>query len=136
MDGKQQDLKRRKRDPGKRCVEMFSNKTNADGVSLHQFPADESVRRQWLHLFDGHHLRVTFVATISQLTDEGFGAKNAGFSSKLVFKMSTVPSVHASPTPEQVNEARRIKTKLPLCNEQSRVEDSSSVVTQDTKLCF
>ena len=58
-------------------MEMFSNKTNADGVSLYQFPADESVRRQWLLLFDGHHLRVTFVATISQLTDKGFGAKNA-----------------------------------------------------------
>ena len=37
-DGKQQDLKQRKRKPGKRCVVMFCNKTNADGVSLHQFP--------------------------------------------------------------------------------------------------
>ena len=38
MDGKQQDIKRRKRKPGKRCVVMFCNKKNADGVSLHQFP--------------------------------------------------------------------------------------------------
>ena len=38
MDGKQQDVKQRKRKPGKRCVVMFCNKTNADGVSLHQFP--------------------------------------------------------------------------------------------------
>ena len=37
-DGKQQDLKQRKRKPGKRCVVMFCNKTNADRVSLHQFP--------------------------------------------------------------------------------------------------
>ena len=111
---------------------MFCNKTNADGVSLHQFPADEIVRRQWLHLFDGHHLRVTFAATIFQLTDETFGAKNAGFSSKVVLKKSTVPSIHGSPTPEQVKEDQRMKTKLPLCNEQSRVEDSSSVVTQET----
>ena len=37
MDGKQQDVKQRKRKPGKRCVVMFCNKTNADGVSLHQF---------------------------------------------------------------------------------------------------
>ena len=35
---KQQDLKQRKRKAGKRCVVMFCNKTNADGVSLHQFP--------------------------------------------------------------------------------------------------
>ena len=27
---------------------MFCNKTNADGVSLHQFPADESVYGRWL----------------------------------------------------------------------------------------
>ena len=38
MDGKQQDVKQRKRKPGKRCVVMFCNKTNADGVSLHQLP--------------------------------------------------------------------------------------------------
>ena len=39
---------RKKRQPGKRCVVMFCNKTNADGVSLHQFPADDNVRRQWI----------------------------------------------------------------------------------------
>ena len=38
MNGKQQDVKQRKRKPGKRCVVIFCNKTNADGVSLHQLP--------------------------------------------------------------------------------------------------
>ena len=38
IDRKQQDIKQRKRKQGKRCVVMFCNKTNADGVSLHQFP--------------------------------------------------------------------------------------------------
>ena len=42
MDRKQEDLKQRKRKPAckpeKRWVVMFSNKTNADGVSLHQSP--------------------------------------------------------------------------------------------------
>ena len=38
MDGKQQDVKQRKRKPGKLCVVMFCNKANADVVSLHQFP--------------------------------------------------------------------------------------------------
>ena len=38
MNGKQQDVKQRKRKPGKRCVVVFCNKTNADGVSLHQLP--------------------------------------------------------------------------------------------------
>ena len=40
---------------------------------------------------------------------KGFGAKIAGFSAKLVLKKSAVPSIHASPTPKQVNEARRRK---------------------------
>ena len=46
INGKQQDSKRRKRKPGKRCLVMCCNKINADGVSPHQFPADESVQRQ------------------------------------------------------------------------------------------
>ena len=38
MDWKRQDVEQRKRKPVKRSVAMFFNKTNADGVSLHQFP--------------------------------------------------------------------------------------------------
>ncbi|KAK2552510.1 hypothetical protein P5673_026350 [Acropora cervicornis] len=140
MDEKHQDLKRGKRKPGKRCVVMFCNKTNADRVSLHQLPADESVRLQW----------IAFVRTKRELNSwtpgsgaicndhfsadsyEGFGAKMAGFSYKLVLKKPALHSIHASPTREQVNEARRRKTKLSLSNKQSRVEDLSSVVTQET----
>ena len=38
VDGEQQDVKQRKQKPGKHCVVMFCNKTNADRVSLYQFP--------------------------------------------------------------------------------------------------
>ena len=49
------------------------NKANADGVSPHQFPADESVQWQWIvfvqekkkNLIVGHQVWVTFAATIS-----------------------------------------------------------------------
>ena len=72
MNEKQQDSNRRKRNAGRRCAVMFcGNKTNADGLSLHQFPADESARRQWIpfvrtkeNLTLGHQVRVTFAATI------------------------------------------------------------------------
>ena len=119
---------------------MFcGNKTNADGVSLHQFRADESVRRQ----------RIAFVRTkrepnswtpgsghiysdLSADSYEELAAKIAGFSSKLVLKKPAVPSNHASPTPKQVNEARRRKRKLPLSNKQLRGEELSSVLTQET----
>ena len=108
MDRKQQDLKCRKRKPGKRCiVHSFYNKTNADKVSLHQFPADESVQCQ----------RIAFVQTkrepnswtpgsghicsdhFSDDSYKGFGAKSAGFSYKLDLKKSAVPSIHVSLTP-------------------------------------
>ena len=38
---KKQDFKHRKRKAGKHFVVKFWNKTNADGVSPYQFPADE-----------------------------------------------------------------------------------------------
>ena len=90
MDGKQQDLKRRTRKPGKRSVVIFCKKTNADGLSLHQFPADKSVRRQWLAFVrtkrepnswtpgSGHICSDHFSAD----SCEGLGAKIAGFGSK------------------------------------------------------
>ena len=129
MDRKQQHSKRRKRKPGKLCVVMFCNKTNADGVSLHQFPADESVRRKWIAFVRTKREPNSWTPGSAYICSdhfsagsyEGFGAKIAGFSSKLVLKKSAVPSIHASPTPEQVNEALR-KTKLPLSNKQSRVQ--------------
>ena len=79
----------------------------------------------------GRQVWVIFVATISQPTATKDSAqKKAGFSSKLVLKKSAVPSIQASPTPEQVSEARRIKRKFPLSDEKSSKEDSS--VPQET----
>ena len=40
--------KKKKRDPGKCCVVMFCNNTNADNVSFHQFPRPEPLGRQWI----------------------------------------------------------------------------------------
>ena len=40
--------KKKKREPGKRFAVMFCNNTNADNVSLHQFPRHDPLRRQWI----------------------------------------------------------------------------------------
>ena len=115
-------------------------KTNAHGVSLYQFPADESVRRQWIAFVRSKREPNSWPPGSSHICSdhfsadsyEGFAAKIAAFSSKLILKKAAVPSNHASPTPKQVNEARRRKRKLPLSNKQLRGEELSSVLTQET----
>ena len=82
------DEQQKKKD-GKRCVVTFFNKTNAGGAiySLHQFPADENARRQWIVVCSkrepsswtpgsGHICSAHFTDD----SYEGFGANLAGFS--------------------------------------------------------
>ena len=68
MNGKQQDFKRRKQKPGKRCVVMFI-------TFVASFQLMKVCGENGLHLFEQkenltveHQVRVTFAATISQLT--------------------------------------------------------------------
>ena len=87
MNGKQKDLKRRKRKVGKRCLVIFCNKTTADGVSPRLFPDGKSVQRQWIALVrtkrepnswisgSGHICRDDFSADNHQ----GLGEKISGF---------------------------------------------------------
>lgn len=125
----QKDSRKKKRTPGKRCVVMFCDKTNADGVSLHQFPKEENLRRQWISFVrlkrdpktwtpgSGHICSAHFTPEDYQ----GFGAKLAGFSSKLVLRKEAIPSIQAAPTPEQLDAARRVKRKLPSSDERSEL---------------
>ena len=120
----QQKRQQRKKDNLESIV-LFRNKTNADGVSLHQFPADENVRRQWIAFVRSKREPSSWTPGSGHIcsahfTDdnyEGLGAKLAGFSSKLVLKKTAVPSIQPTPTPEQLSTARRVKRKLPLSEE-------------------
>ena len=66
MDGKQQDVKQRKRKPGKLCVVMFCNKANADVVSLHQFPQTLDARQYIWLLFYCNILQIFIFDHISR----------------------------------------------------------------------
>lgn len=112
--------KKKKREPGKRCAVMFCNNTNADNVSLHQFPRHDPLRRQWIQFVlrkrdddwkpgSGHICSNHFTPDCF----EGMGAKLAGFVSKLLLKKTAVPTIQVNPTPEQLEDARRLKRKLP-----------------------
>lgn len=97
-------MEKRKRVPGKRCVVMFCDKTNADNVSMHQFPADEKLRAKWIHFVlqkrdakqwtpgSGHICSDHF----SPNDYDGYHAKQAGFASKLVLKKDVVPTINPS----------------------------------------
>ena len=111
-----------KREPGKRCAVMFCSNTNADNVSLHQFPdrKDEPRRSKWIAFVlakrndhwipgTGHICSNHFASDCYNALD----AKLAGFSTKLVSKSSAVPTIQITPTPEQLDAARSLKRKHP-----------------------
>lgn len=110
----------KKRPPGKRCVVMFCNKTNEDNVSLHQFPKDPSLRRQWIAFVLAKRDDKTWTPGTGHICSshftkddyEDFGSKLAGFSSKLVLRKGRVPTVQPIPTPEQLQEARNTLSNL------------------------
>lgn len=84
------DTQKKKRLPGKRCVVMFCNKTNADNVTLHKFPTDEPWRRKWISFVlakrdDDWRPGCGHICS-DHFTDdcyEGLGAKLAGYSYRL-----------------------------------------------------
>ena len=133
---------KKKRVPGKRCVVMFCNKTNADGVSLHQFPKDRNLSRKWTSFV--HHKRDPKTWTpgtghvcsahFSTNDYEGYGAKIAGFSSKLVLKKGAVPSIHPVPTADQLVTARSaINQKRSASTDKQ--EAASTGITGDAQSC-
>ena len=68
MNGKQQDFKRRKRRPGKRCVVMFITMQMQKELALTSFQLMKVCGDSGLHLFEqkenlmvGHQVRVTFL---------------------------------------------------------------------------
>ena len=83
LDEQQKRQQQKKRKDNLGSVVLSSN---ADGVSLHQFPADENVRQQWIvvrskrepssWIGSGHICSAHFTDD----SYEGFGAKLAGFS--------------------------------------------------------
>jgi hypothetical protein len=135
----------RKRPPGKRCVVMFCNKTNDDNVSLHQFPKEPSLRRQWIAFVltkrdDKTWTPGTGHVCSSHFTEddyESYGSKLAGFSSKLILKKGRVPTVQPIPTPEKLQEAKNTslsqKRKRPYTSTRTKTKTSSSTPKRQSR---
>ena len=129
---------KKKRVPGKRCVVMFCNKTNADGVSLHQFPKDSNLSRKWTTFVRHKRDPKTwtpgsgYVCSAHFLSQdyEGYGAKIAGFSSKPVLKKGAVPSIQPVPTPDQVAAARSANRKRSASTD---TQEASTGITGDSQ---
>ena len=121
------DKGKKKKEPGKRCVVMFCDRANSDGVTMHHFPTDEKFLWQWIsfvrqkrepdswrpgsgHICSDHFLPEDY---------HGYGLKRAGFATKMLLKKDAIPSRQVVPTPEQLAAARSKKRKLPDSEERS-----------------
>ena len=116
---KSEDGEEKKKEPGKRCVVMFCDKTNADGVSMHKFPTEEKVRRQWVSFVRQKNCSDHF--TPEDYHD--YQMKAAGYASKMLLKKNAIPSRQVVPTPQQLESARKKKRKI------SDISEGSKVVT-------
>ena len=131
---------KKNRDPGKRCVVMFCDNTNAQNVSLHQFPKNDRLRQQWIQFMltkrDDNWQPVSGHICSNHFSPEryhGMGAKLAGFASRHKLKDEAVPTIQVTPTVQQLNEARRLKRKLPPVK--TKVDKSSDRETKAAKSC-
>lgn len=112
--------KKRKRLPGKRCVVMFCNNTNDNNVSLHQFPNDAVIARKWITFVNVKREDEGWVPGTGHICSdhfrpddyENYGAYLRGYTSKLILKKGSVPSVQPIPTDEQLTKARQLSKKL------------------------
>ena len=97
---------------------MFCNNTNRDGVSLHQFPTDEPLWRQWIAFVlakrdDDWTPGSGNICSSHFMPDcyEGMDAKLTGFAKKAYLKKTAISTIQANPTPEQIQEALSLKRK-------------------------
>ena len=135
----------KKRPPGKRCVVMFCNKTNNDKVSLHQFPKEPTLRRQWISFVltkrdDKTWTPGTGHICSSHFTEddyESYGSKLAGFSTKLVLKKGSFPTVQPIPTTEQLVKAKNKRAlqlrKRPCTSTRTNTKTSSSAPKRQSR---
>jgi len=128
---------KRKKPPGKRCCVMFCNKTNAEEVSLHQFPKNDNLRQKWSNFVLQKRDTSTWTRGSGYICSDhflpldydGFNRKQAGFATKLILRKDAVPTVNPVPTPHQLSEAKtlakRFKTQK---KEVPKVKDVVQVV--------
>lgn len=108
---------KRKREPGKRCVVMLCNNTNANGVSMHQFPKEEKIRQKWIEFVlrkrdpkswtpgSGYICSNHFVGS----DFENYYAKLNGLCSKLLLRREAVPSVQPIPQSSSTSNSEQQK---------------------------
>ena len=96
----------------KRCVVQFCSNTNKTGHSLHSFPKDQALRRQWVRFVQTKRSNFKAPSEKSQavICGEHFAPDcflgtlmaEMGFKSKKDLKPGSVPTIHPVPTPEQM----------------------------------
>ena len=104
--------------PG-RCVAMWCGNTTKDGYSLHKFPKDPFLRTRWNRFVKAkredwqdateHSLLCSFHFEAEWLLGEMM--KREGCRNKIDLFPGAVPTVHKTPTPEQLAGVRQRQSK-------------------------
>ena len=130
---------KRKREPGKRCVVIYCNNTNDNGVSLHQFPTDEKIRQKWIdfvvrkrdpkswtpgsgHICSDHFEKNDF---------ENYYAKISGLCSKLLLRKEAVPSIQ--PTPDTSTDSLQQQPETDFRKKKCRSTSPKTATTQSSR---
>ena len=94
----------------KRCVAAGCSSTNSDGVSLHLFPKDQSLRKQWIKQVQRHRAKWTAtsysVLCSKHFSDDCFEiehkfASSFGLKSRKKLKPDAVPTIFERPSDSQ-----------------------------------
>ncbi len=99
----------------KRCVVVFCGNTSQTGHSLHEFPKDPDIRRQWIHFvqskrenFPSASVKSAVICS-AHFEDNCFHGslmRSMGFDVKRrVLIPGSIPTIQPVPTPEQLSTA-------------------------------
>ena len=128
----------------KRCVVQFCGNSNLSGHSVHTFPKDPVLRRQWTRFVNIKRKDFKFPSDKSQavICGEHFAQEcfegsvmfGMGFKSKRTLQPGAVPTIQPVPTTEQLARAQHKAKKRPSSSASPRSVTPGTIVAGASNL--
>ena len=110
---------------GRRCIVAGCSKTTKDGVSLHKFPVDTKVRRQWITQVKKNRANWREPSSYSEVCSDHFTrdsfefARDIGIQMKNILKPDIIPTIFPKPS-SSTSKVKRVSTAFKI-REKARV---------------